>query len=366
MGNARGHLPDGRHFFGLLYLGLHLLYLTEILQGIDIAVFIAVRSVEPGAGISHRDCFFVFAGDGGGMPSPIVEQGGVQAGKRPGKFLAEDLAGSVAGYDFRRPVEGGYPVFRVNGDDAGIDVVKDLLVEKRQPVIIDCGLEQFRFRLLESGREHGAQDGNQEKSEAVNRKGMEQHLQVVQLTGVGRDKAGGIAAILDQEQGAEQQGAQRGKEQTAPPKKHESPHDNGEKIDHRENRLVAAGGKNQEGHQKGVQGDLHIAEAGIALDHPYRQGGEDGEQIEPGNEIGQIVQGGKKDGRRFCLEKDADPQHQGEKKHPEKEQPLDLFFEMIIGGRRAGMRAEGGKSHGALYSDVIFFCLVAEGSEAHF
>jgi len=33
------------------------------------------------------------------------------------------------------------------------------------------------------------------------------------------------------------------------------------------------------------------------------------------------------------MEKDADPQHQGKKKHPEKEQPLNLFLEVIIGGR---------------------------------
>ncbi|PKN19177.1 MAG: hypothetical protein CVU68_09635 [Deltaproteobacteria bacterium HGW-Deltaproteobacteria-3] len=104
-------------------------------------------------------------------------------------------------------------------------------------------------------------------------------------------------------------------------------------VYHRENGLAAAGGKNQEGHQEGVKGDLHIAEAGKALDYPHHQGGEDGEDIEPGNEIGKIVQGGEKDGRRLCLEKDADPQHQGKKKHPEKEQPLNLFLEVIIGGR---------------------------------
>lgn len=174
---------------------------------------------------------------------------------------------------------------------------------------------------------------------------MEKHLEIGQLAGVGLDKAGGISAILDKEQGGKQQGAQRGKQQAAPPEKHEGPHDDGEKIHHRENRLTAAGGKNQERHQEGVQGDLQVAEAGIALYHPNNQGGEDGEQVESGNEIGKIVQRGKKDGRCPCLEKDADPQHQGEKKHPEKQQPLDLFLEMIIGGRRAAMGAEGGKYH---------------------
>lgn len=157
MGNACGHFADGRHFFGLLHLGLHFFYLTEVLQGIHGTVFVVVRGVEPGAGISHRDRFSVFAGDGGHVPPlVVVEQGCFQAGKRPGKFLAEDLAKTIACYDFGRTVEGCYPVVGVNGDNAGIDVIKDLLVQKGKPVIVACGLEQFRFCLLESGREHGA------------------------------------------------------------------------------------------------------------------------------------------------------------------------------------------------------------------
>ena len=88
------------------------------------------------------------------MPSFVVAQGDFQAGKYLGKISADDLAWPVPGYEFRRPVEGGNPAVGVNGDNAGIDVVKDLLVEKGEPVVVACGLKQLGFRSLQPGGEH--------------------------------------------------------------------------------------------------------------------------------------------------------------------------------------------------------------------
>jgi len=233
------------------------------------------------------------------------------------------------------------------------------------------GPEEFGLCFLQANRKHAAQNGQQKKSEAMDGKIMEHHVEAEQGRGVLQGKAAGNTVIFQHQKSAVKQGADRGKKQSAAMEKHEGAHDDGEKVQDKKNRLAAAGEIDEKGHQDAVHKDLQIAETAVALNPAQHQGRGNGQKIEAGDEIGYEVQGRQEKLSFLGLEKDAAAQHQGEEKYPEKQQPLDLVFQVVVGRGRACGGAED-VQHGDIpaqmsfmASQIVLLGFVAQGAEAH-